>query len=337
MDIIVKNIEDNQYNSLLTQISSFVEKVKKQVATAINTALVETYWNIGKYIVEFEQKGDARAKYGDKLLVNLSKDLTVAHGNGFSKSNLFNMRLFYSRFPIFQTLSGKLSWSHIIEIVNIEEKLERDFYLAETENENWTVRELRRQKDRGLFMQLALGKNKEQILTLAKSGNVVEKPEDIIKDTYTLDFLNIPEPKPSESTLENALLANLEKFLLELGKGFAFVGRQYRLTVNNTNYYADLVFYHIILKCYVVIDLKTGKVKQEDIGQMNLYLGYFAIDKSNEGDNPPVGIILAREKDEVMVQYAMYGNNNNLFVSKYRLYLPDLKELRNLIFKSIKE
>jgi predicted nuclease of restriction endonuclease-like (RecB) superfamily len=219
--------------------------------------------------------------------------------------------------------------------VNIDNKLERDFYLAETTNEQWSVRDLRQQKERGLFMQLALGKTKEQVLSLSQKGNIIEKPEDIIKDTYTLDFLNIPEPKHSESILEDALIENIEHFLLELGKGFAFVGRQYRLTVNNTNYYADLVFYHIILKCYIVIDLKIGKVKQEDIGQMNLYLGYFAIDKSNDGDNPPIGIILAKEKDEVMVQYAMYGNNNNLFVSKYQFYLPDLEELRNLLSKHI--
>ena len=180
-------------------------------------------------------------------------------------------------------------------------------------------------------MQLALGKTKEQVLALSERGNIIEKPEDIIKDTYTLDFLNIPESKPSESVLEDALIENIARFLLELGKGFAFAGRQYRLTVNNVNYYADLIFYHIILKCYVVIDLKIGKVRQEDIGQMNLYLGYFAIDKNNDGDNPPIGIILAKEKDEIMVQYAMYGNNNNLFVSKHQFYLPDLEALRNIL------
>ena len=333
MDKIEKN--NGKYDLLIKQISTLMTDAKRQATKAINDALVETYWNIGKYIVDFEQDGNFRAKYGEQLLVHLSKDLTVALGKGFSKSNLFYMRLFYMRFPIFQTLSGKLSWSHIIEIVSIDNKLERDFYLAETTNEYWSVRELKRQKERGLFMQLALGKNKEQVLSLSQKGNILEKPEDAIKDTYTLDFLNIPEPKPSESTLEDAVIENLERFLLELGKGFAFVGRQYRLTVNNTNYYADLVFYHIILKCYVVIDLKIGKVRQEDIGQMNLYLGYFAIDKNNEGDNPPIGIILAKEKDEIMVQYAMYGNNNNLFVSKYQFYLPDLEELRNLLTKQI--
>ena len=332
-------IMDNhdKYNLLIEQISTLMTDAKRYLATTINNRLVETYWNIGKYIVEFEQEGSIRAKYGGQLLANLSKDLTVSLGKGFSKSNLFNMRLFYMRFPIFQTVSGKLSWSHIIEIVNIDNQLERGFYLTETTNAQWSVRELKQQKERGLFMQLALGKSKEQILSLSQKGNIVEAPEDVIKDTYTLDFLNIPEIKASESILEDALIENLERFLLELGKGFAFIGRQYRLTVNNTNYYADLVFYHIILKCYVVIDLKIGKVKQEDIGQMNLYLGYFAIDQNNDGDNPPIGIILAKEKDEIMVQYAMYGNNNNLFVSKYRFYLPELDELRNLLSKQVEQ
>jgi len=333
----IEKINKDKYGLLIEQISTLITEAKGRVAVAINSTLVETYWHIGKYIVEFEQAGNARAKYGEQLLVNLSKDLTVSLGKGFSKSNLFNMRLFYMRFPIFQTLPGKLGWTHLVEIIRIDNELERNFYLAETINQNWSSRQLIHEKERGLFMQLALGKNREQILSLAKQGNIIEKPENIIKDTYILDFFNIPEFKASESALEDALIENIEHFLLELGKGFAFVGRQYRLTVNNTNYYADLVFYHIILKCYVVIDLKIGKVKQEDIGQMNLYLGYFALDKSNEGDNPPIGIILAKEKDEVMVQYAMYGNNNNLFVSKYQFYLPDLDELRNLLSKQIEQ
>jgi len=305
---------DKGYDALKKQISAVMMEARRHAATAINETIVEAYWMIGKHIVEFEQKGKTRAQYGGRLLVNLSKDLTVSLGRGFSKSNLFYMRLFYTRFPIFQTLSGKLSWSHLVEITGIDDPRERNFYLAEATNEQWSVRELKRQKDRGLFMQLALGKSGGQVESLAERGNVIEKPEDAIKDTYTLDFFDIPAPAPSESLLEDALVENLEKFLLELGKGFAFIGRQYRLAVNNTNYYADLVFYHVILKCYVIIDLKIGKVKQEDIGQMNLYLGYFAIDKNNAGDNPPIGIILAKEKDEVMVQYAMYGGNNNLFV-----------------------
>ena len=331
----IKKINSDNYHLLIKQIESVVSGAKKQVAVAINNALVETYWNVGKYIVEFEQNGQTRAIYGEQLLVNLSKDLTALLGKGFSKSNLFNMRLFYTRFPIFQAVPGKLSWTLLVEIIRIDDELERNFYLAETVNENWSSRQLIQQKERGLFMQLALSKDKEQILALAQKGNTIEKPEDIIKSSYTLDFLNIPELKHSENRLESALIENLEHFLLELGKGFAFVGRQYRLTVDNTNYYADLVFYHIVLKCYVVIDLKIGRVKHEDIGQMNMYLGYFAIDKNSAGDNPPIGIILAKEKDEVMVQYAMYGNNSNLFVSKYQMYLPDVEDLRNLLHQKL--
>lgn len=333
----VTNQGTDRYDVLIKQISSTVISARRRIAREIDNTLVTTYWEVGRYIVEFEQEGAVKARYGEELIPKLSKDLSLTLGKGFSKSNLFNMKLFYARFPILQTVSGKLSWSHIVELVNIESKLERDFYLAEVEREQWSVRELKRQKERGLFIQLSMNKDKEQVLALSRAGQIIEKPEDAVKATYTLDFLNIPEAKPSESKLEDALINHLEEFLLELGKGFAFIGRQYRLTVNNTNYYADLVFYHVILKCYVVIDLKIGKVKQEDIGQMNLYLGYFAIDKNNEGDNPPIGIILAKEKDEVMVQYAMYGNNSNLFVSKYQLYLPDIDELRTLLFDRMGE
>ena len=207
----IEKLNNDTYRLLIKQISSAVSEAKKQVATTINSALVETYWNIGKHIVEFEQDGQTRAKYGEQLLVNLSKDLTALLGKGFSKSNLFNMRLFYIRFPIFQTVPGKLSWTLLTEIIRIDDELERNFYLAETVNENWSSRQLIQQKERGLFMQLALSKNKEQILALAEKGNTVEKPEDIIKSTYTLDFLNIPEVKHSETTLENTELFNVSE------------------------------------------------------------------------------------------------------------------------------
>ncbi|MDR3189032.1 MAG: PDDEXK nuclease domain-containing protein [Prevotellaceae bacterium] len=240
-----------------------------------------------------------------------------------------------SGFSIFQAVPGKLSWSHLVEIINIENELERNFYIAEAINNSWGYRELERQKERGLFYQLALSKDNTEILHLASKGNQREKPQDIIKNTYFLDFLDLPNSKPSEKTLEDALIEHLEEFLLELGKGFAFVGRQYRLTIDNNDYYADLVFYHIILKCYVIIDLKSGKVRHEDIGQMNMYLGYFAIDKNNESDNPPIGIILAADKNDIMVEYATYGMDAKLFVSKYQLYLPDIEDLRNLLFNQL--
>jgi predicted nuclease of restriction endonuclease-like (RecB) superfamily len=218
-----------------------------------------------------------------------------------------------------------------VEIISIDNELERNFYYNQSIKESWSIRELKRQKGSGLFMRLALSKNKKQILEMSKVGQNIQKAEDIVKDSYILEFLKIPEKNQSESVLEKAIIDNLQTFLLELGKGFALFGRQYRMTINNTNFYADLVFYHVILKCYVVIDLKIGKVTHKDIGQMNMYLGYFALDKNTKNDNQPIGIILAQEKNDIMVEYATYGIDSKLFVSKYQLYLPNIDELRAVL------
>lgn len=324
-------IQDSHYDALVKQITELVAQSKQKALHSVNSALVEMNWNIGKYIVEFEQNGNARAEYGAKLIPQLSRDLTLRLGNGYSKSNLANMRLLYLRFPIFQTVSGKLSWSHFIELITIDNDVERNFYYIESINQNWSVRDLRKQCDRGLFYQLATSKEAGDILSLSDNGLQITQPQDIVKDTYFFDFLSLKAPDYSEGDLEDALIKHMEDFLLELGKGFAFIGRQYRLTIDNDDYYADLVFYHVILKCYVIIDLKRGKVKHEDIGQMNMYLGYFAMDKNTEGDNPPIGIILAADKNDVMVQYATYGMDANLFVAKYQLYLPEINELKSLV------
>jgi predicted nuclease of restriction endonuclease-like (RecB) superfamily len=295
-------------------------------------------WTIGQYIVEFEQSGADKAEYGKNILIRLSKDLTAKLGKGFSRSNLANMRLFYRRFPTIQTVSGQLSWSHYIEIISLDDDLERQFYMIESVKNNWGIRELKRQINSGLFPRLALSKDKEGILRLAKSGQVEHIPHDIVKNSYVLEFLGLPEKERFlERDLELALTKHLEEFLLELGKGFAFIGRQVRLTIGNEDYYADLVFYHVILKRYVIIDLKVGKVKHEDIGQMNLYLGYYALDKNNEDDNPPIGIILGADKDDTMVEYATYGMDTDLFVSKYQLYLPDIEDLRELVRQELEE
>lgn len=290
---------DNRYAVLIRQIEQISVAAKQKAVKAIDNALVEMNWNIGKYIVDFEQDGNFRATYGTKLIQQLSRDLTLKLGKGFSKSNLANMRLLYLRFPIFQAVLGKLSWTQLLEIIPIENQLERDFYMAETINKKWSYRELRKQCDRSLFYQLAASKNKDEVLQLSQSGTIALQPADIIKNTYYLDFLGLKENPVTENELEDALIKNMEEFLLELGKGFAFIGRQYRLTIDNEDYYADLVFYHVILKCYVIIDLKRGKVKHQDIGQMNMYLGYFALDMNTQGDNPPIGIILAADKNDV--------------------------------------
>lgn len=239
------------------------------------------------------------------------------------------MRLFYARFPICQTLSDKLSWSHYIELISIDLDLERQFYFMQSQLEKWSVRELQRQKKTALFLRLAASKDKEGILRLAQKGNVVEAPTDLLRDPFVLEFLKIPEPfRLSEKNLEKRLLDHLQSFLLELGKGFTFVGRQYRITLNNEHYKVDLVFYHRILRCFVLIDLKTSKVRHNDIGQMNMYLGYFAHEENTDGDNPPIGIVFSREKDDLLVKYATFGMNSQLFVSKYQLYLPNEEELR---------
>ncbi|GAB2021235.1 PDDEXK nuclease domain-containing protein [Pseudolactococcus yaeyamensis] len=323
---------DTEYQILIDSISSVVNQNKEKAIKALNLQLLTLNWEVGKYIVEFEQNGEVRSKYGDNLLSGLSKDLTTKLGKGFSRSNIANMRLFYLRFPKIKAVPEQLTWSHIIEILSIDDELERNFYIVETKKNNWSYRELHRQKNSALFARIALSKDKRGILELSEKGNEVSTPEDIVRNHYVLEFLNLPiMDKVRESTLEKALLNHLQEFLLELGKGFAFIGSQYRLTIDNINFYADLVFYHVILKRYVIIDLKVGEVRHEDIGQMNLYLGYFALDVNNEDDNEPIGIILGANKNDTVVKYATHGMDVNLFVSEYQLYLPDVDELRQLV------
>ena len=343
---------DPELVALADKIVQVIEDGKQALAVSINEIIKTTYWRIGQYIVEFEQQGNAKAKYGTSLLSNLAKLLRARVGRGYSHPNLNNMRKFYLMYPNFQisdksspifqtseksdstckTVSDKLTWSHICELVTIDDQLEREFYEKECISEGWTVDELHRQKESGLFMRLAVSKDKQGVLTLAHEGQQVQTPEDVVKNTYTLEFLGIEEKKRyKEKDLEEKLIDNMQMFLLELGKGFTFVKRQYPLTINNTHYHIDLVFYHRILRCFVLIDLKRGAVKHKDIGQMNMYLGYFAKEENVEGDNPPIGIIMSHYKDELMVEYATYGMDSNLFVSKYELFLPNKEDLRKLV------
>ena len=329
MDGLVKN---SGFEKMISDIEALVNASKNELATSINKVMTVTYWSIGKYIVEFEQDGNAKAEYGKNLLSRISKELTLRLGKGYSRPNLNNMRKFYLKYSNCQTVSDKLSWSHICELIKIDDELERSFYEKECVVENWNVRTLRRQMDSALFLRLASSRDKEGILKLAQNGIECQSPEDIVKSTYTLEFLDIPEQeKYSENDLEQKIIDNLQKFLLELDKGFTFVKRQYPLTINNVHYHVDLVFYHRILKCFVLIDLKKNSVQHEDIGQMNMYMGYFAIEENMPDDNPPIGIILSKNKDELLVEYATYGMDSNLFVSKYELYLPNRKELEKLV------
>lgn len=325
-------VKNSGFEKMISDIEALVNTSKNELATSINKVMTVTYWSIGKYIVESEQEGNAKAEYGKNLLSTISKELTLRLGKGYSRPNLNNMRKFYLKYSNCQTVSDKLSWSHICELIKIDDELERSFYEKECVVENWNVRTLRRQMDSALFLRLASSRDKEGILKLAQNGIECQSPEDIVKSTYTLEFLDIPEQeKYSENDLEQKIIDNLQKFLLELGKGFTFVKRQYPLTINNVHYHVDLVFYHRILKCFVLIDLKKNSVQHEDIGQMNMYMGYFAIEENMPDDNPPIGIILSKNKDELLVEYATYGMDSNLFVSKYELYLPNRKELEKLV------
>ena len=320
---------ESEYQRLLGRISEVYSTGQRRAHQAVNAQMTETYWHIGHDIVEFEQGGKIRAEYGKSLLDSLSRDLTLRHGKGFSRSNVIRIRQFYLTYPKGATLSHLLSWSHVVELLKIDDPLERSFYEQQAVRDKWAVRELQRQKKSSLFLRLAAGKDKDAILQLASQGLLVAQPGDILRDPFVFEFLKIPEPHTiSETGLETLLCDHLQPFLLELGKGFTFVGRQYRITLNNTHYRVDLVFYHRILRCFVLIDLKIDDVQHHDIGQMNLYLGYFASEENSVGDNPPIGIILTRNKDELLVEYATYQMNSQLFVQKYQLYLPNREELR---------
>ncbi len=334
----MSSLQKQSYQDLLQSISNALLEGQQRTLTAINTGLVMTYWQIGQHIVEHEQSGNTNAEYGKKLLISLSKDLKLKHGKGFSLSNIKRFRQFYLSYRNSATLSHHLSWSHYVELLKISNDTERQFYENQCIHANWSVRELKRQKDTGLFLRLATSKNKEEILALAQKNTLVSSPQDLQRDSYIFEFLGISENNYySETQLENALCNHLEKFLLELGKGFTFVGRQYRITLNNTHYKVDLVFYHRILRCFVLIDLKINEVKHQDIGQMNMYMGYFANEENIEGDNPPIGIILSKDKDELLVKYATYGMDSQLFVQKYQLYLPNEEELRQEIEATLQE
>ncbi len=333
MELMNKN---QRYKSLIEQIAQIYQQGQQGVTIAVNSYLIETYWKIGLHIVEFEQGGNTKAEYGKALMQSLSKDLTNSFGKGFSLSNLNRIRQFYLTFPIYAELPHKLSWSHFVELLKIDDPLERSFYAQQAILENWSTTQLIRQKNAALFLRLAASKDAEAILRLAREGQTIEKPTDLLREPYILDFLKIPEPyQVAETEIEARIIEHLQHFLLELGKGFAFIGRQYRITLGNRHHYVDLVFYHRILKCFVLIDLKKGEASYEAVGQMNMYLGYFENEENTEGDNPPIGIVLAREKDDLLIQYATHNLSSQLFVSKYQLYLPNQAELKALVFKQL--
>ena len=324
-------------NNIITEIKDVIINSRKKIAYEVNNTMVFAYWNVGRIIVENEQNGNIKAEYGKQVIKELSKELRKILGSGFSVSNLFNMKKFYIIYPKFQTVSRKLSWSHYCELLSIENKEERNFYEKECINSNWSVRELKRQIDTSLFERLLLSngnKNKETIYKLSKEGQTLNTPLDILKEPYVFEFLDIKETKPMlEKDLEIKLIKHIEEFLLELGKGFMFVGSQQRITLGNNHYYVDMVFYNKILKCYVLINLKIGQMKPEYAGQMNMYLNYYNEEINDEYDNKPIGIILCKSKKEIAMEYALGGLENNVFASTYTYYIPKKEQLINEVEK----
>ncbi|MFH0948841.1 MAG: PDDEXK nuclease domain-containing protein [Elusimicrobiota bacterium] len=367
----MKNIPEIQkYSNLITEIVSLIEQGRKTAVRYVNTALVITYWLVGRRIVEYEQKGKERAEYGDALLKKISVDLTKRFGKGFGYINLNLMRQFFLAYPskqilqtvskestkskIIQTLSKQfqkshtvsnqsnpeishalcakfpLSWSHYCLLMRLDESFKREFYESECIRGNWSVRQLDRQIQSMLYERTALSKRKLVVIDKAHKSPIKLKPEDEIKDPYILEFLGLKD-EYSESQLEEALIKHLEHFLLELGVGFTFVARQKRITLEGTHYRLDLLLYHRILKCLVAVDLKIGEFSHSDAGQMNLYLNYLKDKEKLSGENNPVGIILCSDKKKTVVEYALAGMSNKIFASKYKLQLPNPDMLKKEI------
>jgi predicted nuclease of restriction endonuclease-like (RecB) superfamily len=352
-------VSDGLQNKVIfQQVSELLQNARQQVLRTVNSTMTITYFEIGRIIVEEEQNGKDRAEYGKQLLKDLSKQLTKEFGRGFSIDNLENMRKLFLTFSKSETLSRilqnqknqsvtaefnkvdyqtlssffKLTFSHYIFLMRIEDEKERRFYKIESEKHNWSVRELKRQYNTALYTRLALSRDKEGILKLSEKGQIIEKPKDIIKDPYILEFLGLPELNQySESQLEEEIISKLEQFLLELGHGFTFVARQERITFDDKHFRIDLVFYNRILRCFVLIDLKIGELKHQDLGQMQMYVNYYDREMRLEDENKTIGIVLCQTKSEAVVKYTLPENNEQIFASKYKTVLPSVEALKQLL------
>ena len=308
---------DNEINNIFDNIKDLVINSRNKVYQTVNTEMLNLYWNI-----------DERASYGDAVLERLSQKLTNEFGKGFSKRNLERMRKFCICFPIATTVSSQLSWSHYLELIKIDEDSKRNFYIKETINSKWSVRELQRQRDSLLYERLTLSANKEKVLELSEKGQILKTSKDLVKDPFVLEFLDIKENTDYlESDLEKNIIEHLKEFLLELGKGFSYVGNQVRLTLEEDHFYPDLVFYNRLLRCFVIIDLKIGKVSHQDIGQMQMYVNYYDREIKQSDENSTVGILLSTNKNETIVKYTLPEDNKTIFSSEYKLHMPTEQEL----------
>ena len=323
-----------QEKIIFQEIKEIWQEAKNKVYKVANNAMVEAYWNIGRVIVE-KQGGKDKAEYGTALLKNLSKEMTKEFGKGFTLTNLKYMRQFYLTFSKSHALSDQLSWTHYRLLMRVENENARNFYLEESIKENWSTRQLERQITTLFYERILSSKNKNKVAQeIYKLEPQRKQPEDIIKDPYVLEFLGLPENMDFlEKNLEQALIDHLQKFLLELGRGFSFVARQKRITFDGRHFYIDLVFYNYILKCFVLIDLKVGDLTHQDLGQMQMYVHYFEDEMMTEGDNPPIGIVLCADKSESVVKYTLPKGEKQIFASKYMVYLPTEEELLSEVKK----
>lgn len=316
--------------AILIEIKQVIEQARKQVKQTVNHAMVNAYWQIGRLIVEQEQQGATRAEYGKTQLALLSTQLTAQFGKGYSSRNLRNMRSFYLAFSKWQTVSAKLSWSHYSTLIRIENENARLWYMQEASQQNWSVRALERQIGTLYYERLLSSKNKQPVEQEAQQNTQVlaESAKDYLRDPYILDFLNLQDKSYQENELEQGIINNLQQFLLELGKGFAFVERQKRIRFDDEDFYIDLVFYNFKLKCFLLLDLKIGKLKHQDIGQMDTYIRLYDDRHTSSDDNPTIGLVLCSEKSEAVVKYSVLSDQKQLFAAKYLAHLPSEEELR---------
>ncbi len=326
--------------NLLASIRALIQTARQKVVKEVNQTMVLTYFEIGRRIVENEQEGNERAGYAQETLKKLSKQLQGEFGRGFSAKNLRLMRQFFLTYQNWQTVSAKsqklhfqLSWSHYCFLIRIKEEAERKFYELEANTNHWSLRELKRQFNSGIYERLALSRDKKGILELSAKGQILETPSDAIKDPYILEFLELKEEtRYSESDLEEAIIHKIQEFLLELGKGFMFVARQKRISFSEKHFHIDLVFYNRILRCFVLIDLKIGELTHKDLGQMQMYVNYYDREIRLAEENKTIGLIICRSKNDALVEYTMPEENKQIFASQYQTVLPDKEQLKQLLY-----
>lgn len=321
----------NNLSALVEPIAQIIEQARGQVRQAVNSAMVHSYWHIGEMIVEHEQQGASRAEYGTQQLQVLSTQLTERLGKGFDVRNLRNMRAFYQTFPIRNALRTELSWTHYRSLLRIDNYSARQWYLQEAISQNWSARALDRQISKLYYERLLASQDKALVEAEAKAHTepLAKSVKDYLRDPYILDFLNLQDKSYQESELEQAIISNIQQFLLELGKGFAFVERQQRIRFADEDFYIDLVFYNFKLKCFLLVDLKLGKLKHQDIGQMDTYVRLYDEQHKGSDDNPTIGLVLCSEKSEAVVKYSVLSEQKQLFSAKYLPYLPTEEQLKH--------